>query len=164
MAKEKKDTKTKTGKHPGGRPPKANKKEIQDAVCHLISTTSLSIRKILAELTKNGVDDVPSLSTVLDWLYYDKEFSEQYARAKEKQCEVMAEEIIEISDNDSLDAGFTEDGKQFVNHENINRSRLRVDSRKWVLSKLKPKKYGDKLAVDTPTELQITVVYEDKLV
>lgn len=156
-SKEKKKTKKKVG-----RPPKSNKKEIQDAICHLISTTSLSIRKILAELSKNGVDDVPGLRTVLDWLYADKEFSQQYARAKEKQCEVMAEEIIDISDDDGLDMGFTEDGKSFINHENINRSRLRVDSRKWVLSKLLPKKYGDKLDIGTPTELKIKVVYEEK--
>lgn len=128
-----------------GRPQKANKKVIQDAICHLISTTSLSLRKILIELQKNGVDDVPTYSTIKNWIADDNDFFAQYARAKEIQLDIYADELLEISDDDSLDLGFTEEGKSFVNHENINRSRLRVDTRKWLLSKLKPKKYGDKL-------------------
>ena len=147
-----------------GRPQKANKKVIQDAICHLISTTSLSLRKILIELQKNGVDDVPHYATILDWLYYDKDFSDQYARAKERQLDIYSQEILEISDDDSLDLGFTEEGKSFVNHENINRSRLRVDTRKWLLSKLAPKKYGDKLGLETGNAgpIVLKVIYDDK--
>lgn len=147
-----------------GRPPNANKKEIQDAVCHLISTTSLSLRKILLELQKNGVDDVPTYSTIKNWIADDNDFFAQYARAKEKQLDVYADEIVEISDNDGLDLGFTEEGKSFVNHENINRSRLRVDTRKWILSKLAPKKYGDKLGLDTGDTgpIVLKVIYDNK--
>jgi hypothetical protein len=161
----KKNNKTikKAPKKKMGRPPKANKKEIQDAVCHLISTTSLSLRKILIELQKNGVDDVPVLSTVVDWLYYDKDFSVQYARAREKQLDIYSQELLEIADDDGLDLGFTEEGKSFINHENINRSRLRVDTRKWLLSKLAPKKYGDKLGLETGDggPIVLKVVYDN---
>lgn len=148
-------------KMPPGRQPREDKAEIQRAVCDLISTTSLSIRQILKELSKH-IDDVPSYKTIMEWLTKDDSFSDRYARAKQQQLALFAEEIIEIADDDSLDHGFTEDGKSFVNHENINRSRLKVDTRKWLLSKLMPKKYGDKLDVSVPTEMKITVVYEDK--
>ena len=86
----------------------------------------------------------PSMSMVMRWLFdEDKtEFREQYAHAREAQAEVWADEIIDIADECEKDAD--PDGK--INHENINRSRLRVDSRKWVASKLLSKKYGDKIA------------------
>ena len=62
-----------------------------------------------------------------------------------KQAELMAEEIIEISDYMGDDEYIDEHGKVKVNHENINRSRLRVDSRKWIACKLAPRIYGDKV-------------------
>lgn len=96
------------------------------------------------------------------WLAEDKDFSDQYARAKEHQCDLMAEELIEISDDDSLDMAFTEEGKQYIDKEHINRSRLRVDTRKWILCKLKPKKYGEKIGVEHSGEVGLTVNLIDK--
>ena len=77
------------------------------------------------------------------------EFSEQYARAREQQQEFYAEEILDIADdgqNDYMER-LNKNGEieMVVNHENIQRSRLRVDTRKWIMSKLAPKKYGDKV-------------------
>lgn len=73
-----------------------------------------------------------------------------YARARESQAEVLADEIIEIADDSSEDFIFAEgedkDGngaKKFINKEYVKRSALRVDARKWVAAKLLPKKYGD---------------------
>lgn len=158
MAKSKEKIKT---KKKVGRPQKSNKKEIQDAVCKLLSETTLTLRQIQSELSKR-LEGVPPLQNIMRWLQQDLKFREQYTRAREAQCEIMADEIQEISDDDGLDMGFTEEGKPFVNHENINRSRLRVDTRKWLLSKRMPKKYSDKLDIGTPTELKIKVVYEEK--
>lgn len=133
------------------RPQNKQKKQIQEAICRHIATSNKSLGTIIKDLIKDSEfkpKDIPVMSTVWLWLDTDKEFSEKYARAKEQQCEFMADEILEISDNSSLDMAFTEDGKPFIDKEHINRSRLRVDTRKWILSKLKPKKYGDKLAVE----------------
>jgi len=73
-----------------------------------------------------------------------------YARAREAQAEVLADEIVEIADDSSEDFIFAEgedqDGKgakKYVNKEYVKRSALRVDARKWVAAKLLPKKYGD---------------------
>jgi hypothetical protein len=95
----------------------------------------------------------PPARTIRDWITEDeseqgKAFAKQYARAKAMQIEHLVDQIVDISDDSSLDMAFTEDGKAFVDHENIQRSRLRVDSRKWIASKLLPKKYGDRIAHD----------------
>lgn len=95
-------------------------------------------------------DEMPHESTVRAWAIDDHDgFYTQYARARELQMEAWADEIVEISDdgtNDWIARQFGQ-GKieEVVNHEYINRSRLRVDTRKWLLSKLKPGTYGDKI-------------------
>lgn len=92
-------------------------------------------------------DDMPSMQTVFSWLRIHQEFLEQYARAKEEAADLLVEEMLEIADETGNDLLLDENGKPTLkaNNEVINRSRLRVDTRKWVASKLKPKKYGDKL-------------------
>jgi hypothetical protein len=61
---------------------------------------------------------------------------------------VLASQILEISDDGPNDFATTEEGNEVPNHEHIQRSRLRVDSRKWLASKLAPKKYGDKVSTE----------------
>ncbi len=93
----------------------------------------------------------PAESTVRGWVVDDYNgFSAQYARARDIGLEVMADEILEISDDGSNDwmERFDKDGESNgwkLNGEAVLRSRLRVDSRKWLLSKMAPKKYGDRL-------------------
>lgn len=95
---------------------------------------------------------MPSVQTVFSWMRKHPEFLEQYARAKEESADALADEILDIADDSTNDTVETEDGVR-VNHENIQRARLRVDTRKWIASKLKPKKYGDKLAVGGADDL-----------
>lgn len=94
-------------------------------------------------------EEMPVCSTVFLWLQKHEAFSEQYARARDAQADTLADEILEISDdarNDWMQRNHGEDDPGWVaNGEHIQRSRLRVDTRKWIASKLKPKKYGDKI-------------------
>lgn len=122
-----------------GQPTKYND-EIAEIICDTIASSNKSLATIC---TENGI----TLSTVFLWLSKHKEFSDNYARAKELQADFLAEEIIEIADDSSNDVLETEFGSM-ENKEFVNRSKLRVDARKWVASKLKPKKYGDKLELD----------------
>jgi len=79
----------------------------------------------------------------------DPQLEEQYARAKEIQMEALSEEITEISDERPVETIVTESATiTKVDNAGIQRNRLRVDTRKWLMSKLAPKKYGDKVAVD----------------
>lgn len=90
---------------------------------------------------------MPDASTVFRWLRTDDEFRKQYARAKEESADALVEEMLDISDeasNDWMEVHDPDNPGYRLNGEAINRSRLRVDTRKWVASKLKPKKYGDR--------------------
>lgn len=91
-------------------------------------------------------DGMPAESTVRLWAVTDRDgFAAHYARAREAQMEALSEDILEISDDASRDIHVKEDGTEVADHELVQRSKLRVDSRKWLMSKLAPKKYGDKL-------------------
>lgn len=127
--------------------PEIYSNDIADRICAEIATTSKSLRTICLS------DDMPSVQTVLKWLREDKEgFSAQYTRAKEEQADYMIEEMIDIADDGSNDfMTIIGKGGQEYNVENkevTNRSRLRVDTRKWIASKLKPKKYGERVTQD----------------
>ena len=96
-----------------------------------------------------SAEDMPSKSSVYLWLTNKPGFLDMYTRAREDQADTLADEIIDIADDASRDTILRpvgEDGEtiEVQNPEWINRSRLRVDARKWVAAKLKPKKYGDK--------------------
>jgi hypothetical protein len=88
---------------------------------------------------------MPSKTTVFKWLGANAVFADQYARAREAQADTLADEITDIADDGSRDYAASEDGRPVVDHDHIARSRLRIDARKWIASKLKPKKYGDKI-------------------
>ncbi len=117
--------------------------EIADAICDLIASGK-SLRAICK------VEPFPDKSTVFRWLGENTKFRDQYARARDSQADYMAEEILEIADDGTNDYGFKEgedaagaSAKPVFLAENVQRSKLRVDSRKWLMSKLAPKKYGD---------------------
>lgn len=121
---------------PAGRPSDYTP-EAADEICQRLADGE-SLRSICLG------DGMPRQSTVFRWLAAREEFREQYVRAREAQAEYLADQIIEIADDSANDYEMTEDGPR-VNHEIVARSRLRVDARKWVASKLKPKVYGDKV-------------------
>lgn len=96
-----------------------------------------ALRNILKE------DEMPSTQTFYKWIDEDEVKSKQYARACEVRADAIFDEIIDIADDTSNDTISKED-RDIQNSEWISRSRLRVDARKWIASKLNPKKYGDK--------------------
>lgn len=108
-------------KHPGGRP-SLYTEEIADLICEKL-TEGMSLRKICM------LDGFPGAASVYTWLDKYPEFQEKYTRAREVATEDMLEDILEIADNPTLDP---------------NEKRIRIDTRKWAMGKLKPKKYGEK--------------------
>ena len=119
-----------------------------DAICALL-VEGQSLRKAAAA---NGV----APSTVLEWEDKNSVFAEQYARAREHGYKLLADEIIEISDDADGDIVDTEHGPK-VDAERVARSKLRVDSRKWMLSKMLPKVYGEKIAHDHKGGISLTL-------
>lgn len=101
--------------------------EVADDICMLIARGE-SLRKICER------PGMPAMSSIFKWLNENKEFSEQYARARENQADFLLEEMLEISD--------------LATPEDVSVAKLRVDARKWYITKVAPKKYGDKQAIE----------------
>lgn len=125
---------------PVGRPSEYTA-EKADRICEQLAD-GMSLRSVcLAE-------DMPSTVTVFKWLRTYPEFLSQYARAKEESADALADEMLDIADdasNDWMERNKPGETGWVENGEAMQRSRLRVDTRKWIASKLKPKKYGEKL-------------------
>ncbi len=131
-------------------------KEIADDICERLSDGE-SLKAICSP------EEMPTRSTVYRWLGIHDEFSDMYARAREEQAETLADEIIAISDETYADYEKDKDGNLKTNNEAIQRSRLRVDARKWVAAKLKPRKFGDKLQTENTTNHVVTDMTEEQL-
>ena len=120
--------------------------ELFDYICEAISNGE-SLTTICAE------DDMPNKSTVLRWLDKEdaKELRDQYARAREAQADAIFDECLHIADEGSDD---------------VQKAKLRIDTRKWMAGKLRPKKYADRHQHEhsgpdgepIKTEIQVTIV------
>lgn len=97
-------------------------------------------------------EGMPSVPTVFSWLASRPDFAKQYARAREEQADVYADEIAEIADaNPETVPVYDREGQLIeVKIDTAFEAwrKTRIDARKWIASKLKPKKYGDKLELD----------------
>lgn len=139
--------------------------EMGDRICE-----GLAIGRSLRSMCMQ--DDMPGLSTVYQWFRKFPEFAENYARAREDQADTFADELVSIADDASDDYvnRQREDGSTYVaiDHDHINRARLRVDTRKWIASKLKSKNYGDRVEATlkgdaaSPLTVQIMQFSPDK--
>lgn len=114
------DTKRKTGR------PTDYTKDMADKICEKIAN-GRSLRSICAEA------GMPPMKTIYRWLEANEEFRHQYARARDKQADYFAEEIIEIADSAEAESAA------------VSKAKLQIDARKWAASKIAPKKYGDKV-------------------
>jgi len=111
--------------------------ELVDAICESIAD-GVSLRSICSQ------GAMPSKSTVFKWLAKYHEFHDQYARARETQADTLADEILDIAD-DGRNDWMIRNGVAVENGEAIRRSQIRIDSRKWLAGKMRPKKYGEKI-------------------
>jgi hypothetical protein len=125
--------------------------EMADEICSRI-VQGESLNRICKD------DHMPEVRSVYRWLRSNDAFCQLYARAKEDQADTLADEIQDISDERPMLTIMTDDETvEKLDPVGINRNRLRVDARKWIASKLKPKKYGDRqiLAGDPDNPLEI---------
>ncbi len=133
--------------------------EIADHICERIADGE-SLRTICDD------SEMPSRTTVFKWLSRFKEFADQYARAREAQADTLFDEILTIADDGRNDwvEKTNKDGEvigEVFNKEAVQRSSLRVEARKWMAGKLRPKKYSEKLDLNVSGSLQTTP--EDQL-
>lgn len=106
--------------------------ELGKRICEALSGHKSGLRSLC-----DDNPDFPEPATIIQWRSRFPDFAEGYAQAREAQLVMMAEDIVDLSDDDTLDP---------------QDKRLRVDTRKWLLSKLVHTVYGDKLDVTSGGE------------
>lgn len=94
------------------------------------------------------MENMPVEATFYKWMKKDQKRLKQYACACELRADMVFDEILEIADDSSGDERLTDNGVA-LNSEFVQRSKLKVDARKWVISKMNPKKYGDRVFNET---------------
>lgn len=144
--------------------PKAYSPDIAREICLRLSSGE-SLRSICS------AEHMPSRSVVHQWVVDNHAgFSDQYAKARDMGMDELADELFEISDDGSNDwmERHNKEGESLgwmLNGEAVARSRLRVDTRKWYLSKLAPKRYGEKIDVNhggqpgNPAKFEVSVTF-----
>lgn len=121
--------------------PSTYSKELADRICEELALGK-SMRTVCAQ------EDMPAMSSVFKWLREHSEFSEQYEKAKQESADAMAEELLYIADTPVMGEVKTikADGSvEIKQDEMLGHRRLQIDARKWLMAKMKPKKYGDKI-------------------
>jgi hypothetical protein len=148
--------------------PKIYTKEIADYICE-----QLMEGRTLTAICRE--EKVPVLATVFGWLRetspnFVKEFLKAYLVARQVQGEVVADQAMDIADDGRNDTYFKKDknGKmvRVIDYDNVQRSRLRVEHKRWLASKLYPRKFSDRMQLTgneneplVPTETKIVVKF-----
>ncbi len=110
---------------------------------------------------------MPPMSVVFQWLHRQKEFAESYARARQTWADAEFEKMMQIADTPQLGekTKTTKDGVEVTTGDMTEHRRLQVDTRKWALARMFPKKFGDatllKHADADGNALQVTVTRVD---
>lgn len=139
-----------------GRPSEFNQ-EIADAVCEWISKAK-SLRSFCEQ------PGMPHRTTILKWLQDFPSFATQYARGREEQANYIFEEILEIADEDCTMVRADKHGSRDDDGQGntevifdsvaVQRNKLRIDARKWMAGKLRPKVYGEKYLAIEPKQAE----------
>lgn len=130
--------------------------ELEESICAAIAITAKGLDEICEENKT-----FPSPRSIYTRLIQSDEFLRKYTRARDLQQQLLADQILPIADKDRICEKVTikSDGtREVVILDQVDRSRLQIDTRKWLLSKLNPKKYGDRQQVDVSGELGIKTV------
>lgn len=128
------------GENKGGRPTKYSK-DIGEEICERIA-----LGESLISICRDN--HMPYRSTVIRWaIDVEHEFCDTYKRAREMQQEHYLDEMVEIADDSSNDYVSTDDGMAF-DREHVQRSKLRIETRRWIMERLGQKRYGNKQEVN----------------
>lgn len=125
----------------GGRPTTYNA-AIAEHICKVVATSDIGTATLCATR-----DDMPSKTCLYEWRFLHPEFNEMYKKAKIFQAEFLAESIDDIAHEKRY--FFDSEGNERVDPGFTNDKRLRIDTRKWIASKLLPKAYGEKTTIET---------------
>lgn len=127
-----------------------DKVKVMSVVCGRIASSSKSLMKVLAEPHEGN--RLPDITAIMDWLRDDEQIAQQYARSKAEQADFMGEEFIELHQKAWIPVmvdgvPLIVDGKPLMTvcPASAAAVRLEADNKKWLMGKLRPKKYGDRI-------------------
>ena len=129
---------------------KQQKETIFNSICERIEEGE-SLRSVLRD------DNMPSSQTFYIWLENEEHKSKRYAHATQQRADIIFDEMFDIADdgsNDYMTKKINGEDVEVLNSEHIQRSKLRIDTRKWALAKMNPKKYGDKMQNDVNLNIE----------
>jgi hypothetical protein len=121
--------------------------KIAEEICVSVATTSSGLKRLCAENPH-----WPRHVNIYKWCHEREDFRSRYARAKAAQIEWLVEEALDIAYDNSSDTLTDSRGNKKCNNEWVQRSKLKVDTIKWIACKLSPKLYGEKSKVDELSE------------
>jgi hypothetical protein len=104
---------------------------------------------------------MPAIDIVFDWMRKYPDFKEAYILAKRESVDALVEEMLEIADDGKNDT-YKEKGLIKTNWDVVERSRLRVETRKWLIGKLAPSRFGDKLDITSDGRALPAPIYGGK--
>jgi len=122
-------------------------------VAHTSELEELILRELMSGRTLTDIcrdPDMPAVGSVQAWLAEDRNgFAARYRRAREIGCDIVADEMVDIADDRSQDwiLRHNNDGsvEVILDAERVSRARLRFEARRWRLSKMLPRAYGERL-------------------
>lgn len=136
-----------------GRPPFEWTEEIEDTILSGI----MAGESVISMTGPYRPEGMPSQVTFYKRLLNDEAFAKRYARAKELLADHEFDEMREIADNasnDWMERNDPDNPGWVFNHDHVQRSKLRIDTRKWRASKLAPKKYGERVELEHSGEVK----------
>lgn len=149
---------------PAGRPTEYNT-DIAAKVCSMLAD-GVSLRTVCMS------EDMPAKTTVFKWLRDNEEFANQYAHAKEQSTIAQFEDMLSIADEDPLEPLIDKEGLPVIvdgvvlktaTKTSIDHARLRIETRKWALAKMLPKKYGDRIHTEHSGKVELSSMDDDEL-
>lgn len=141
-----------------------DRKAVLEAACKVMATKPVGLKLALAEGYQGH--PLPEEPDVRAWMRDDPELREIFVKAKQYQTWVLADEIIDIAYDTSKDWIEESDWrgektKKKADHDHINRARLKIDTLKWIMARMKPDRWGDKVQTEHSGSIGIGSILED---
>jgi hypothetical protein len=121
--------------------------ELAEHICELLATNDTG----LSELCRTH-DELPDEGTIRRWMYRNPDFRSSYMRARIAQVDLLAEKSLDVANNDANDTTINAQGDTVGLSVTVARDRLKLDTRRWLASKLMPKLYGNEIELANEKE------------
>jgi len=127
-----------------------------DEIFAAIATTPKSLESICKE-----IESAPSARTVYRLIEADDSLCQRYTRAKDAQLQILADQLIDLADTERICEKVTikaDGSREVVILDQVERTKVQIDTRKWLLAKLNPKKYGERIQQEHSGEIGIKTI------